>query len=186
MTKPTFSIIIPTYNRIELLRRALNSLRGQTYDHSLFEIIVVDDGSTDSTSLYVRGIESFNVWRNLRYHGVKKNQGRIAARNKGMELATKDWICWLDSDDEYVSTYLEVFAKAITENPECKIFTAGTVVYDEQLSVSRLRDAFMPGVREDGRGCLPFKSGGVSTGGFVFRRELSGGLRLPGQARSPY
>ena len=189
MEKPTFSIIIPTYNRVALLARALNSLYGQTYDKNLFEIIVVDDGSTDQTQQAMH-----DLWETRSrpqdpvfiVHRLQENKGRINARNIGMELASKEWICWLDSDDEYCSTYLEIYARAIEANPGTDIFTGGTIMYDEQNLQSRLRDGFMPGVRDDGRGCLPFKSGGVSTGGFVFRTRLAGGLHIPGQARVPY
>lgn len=184
MTKPTFSIIIPTFNRAHTILRALKSLINQTYAPGLFEIIIVDDGSTDQTQeilqrFEVRGPVSI-------VHVFKENRGRIAARNKGLDFATKEWICWLDSDDEYVSTYLEVFARAITENPDTKIFTGGTVVYNEKTLQSSLRDAFMPGVRQDGRGCDKFKSGRVSTGGFVFEARLGRAVGFLPEAATPY
>ncbi len=184
MDKPTFSIIIPTHNRLPLLKRAVRSLLSQTYDKHLFEILIVDDGSTDGTGQ--TNFDEETDGPKITVYSFSENQGRIAARIKGMELATKDWICWLDSDDEYVSTYLEVFARAIEQHPETSIFTCGTLVLDEKTVQSGLRDPFMPDLRPDGRGCLPFKSGRVSTGGFIFKRGLGAKLDIPGQTRVPY
>ena len=184
MNKPTFSIIVPTFNRLNLFKRCLRSLRNQTYDKNLFEIIVVVDGSDDGTKEWTRGLK-YNLPCTV-FHIEKENKGRIISRNKGMELAKNDWICWCDSDDELVSTYLEVFAKAIEEHPDTNVFTAGTVVYNEKTLHSSLRDGFMPGVRKDGRGCDQFKSGGVSTGGFIFNRRLIPFVGFLPEAKVPY
>lgn len=89
------SIIIPTYNRIEVLPRALDSVFGQTFSES-FEVIVVDDGSTDGTAELIR--------RNYpSVHLIKQaRRGVSAARNAGIKLAQGDWFAFLDSDDEWL------------------------------------------------------------------------------------
>jgi glycosyltransferase involved in cell wall biosynthesis len=87
-----FSIVIPTYNRANFVARTIQSLLAQTYPH--FEIIVVDDGSTDNTEAVVGGIRSDKVT----YH-KKKNGERAAARNFGARLAKGDYVNFFDSDD---------------------------------------------------------------------------------------
>lgn len=86
------SIIIPTYNRYHLLQRAITSLYAQTY--SYFEIIVVDDGSTDATAKIAIDFPE------VRYF-YQKNKGVSSARNFGIQKAKYDWIAFLDADDEW-------------------------------------------------------------------------------------
>ncbi len=94
--KPTVSIIIPTYNRRQLIARSIESVLNQTYRD--FELIVVDDGSTDGTSEVVAG---FNDQR-IRYIRHEKNRGEAAARNTGIKAARCDYIAYQDSDDEWL------------------------------------------------------------------------------------
>lgn len=89
-----FSVIIPSFNRRELLPRALNSVLAQTYLAA--EIIVVDDGSTDDTALMVaRDFPQVRLF-------VQANQGVSAARNLGLRHAQNEWVALLDSDDEWL------------------------------------------------------------------------------------
>ena len=95
------SVIIPTYNRYEALKRALTSIFSQTY--TPFEVIVIDDGSTDNTSK----IETFVTLNSIgslaiefRYF-YQENRGVSSARNLGIEKSACDWIAFLDSDDEW-------------------------------------------------------------------------------------
>ena len=89
--KPTVSVVIPTYNRAALLREALESVFAQSF--SDYEVIVVDDGSTDGTP---RMIEQYAdrvlyIWQ--------ENRGAAEARNRGTAAARGEWIAFLDSDD---------------------------------------------------------------------------------------
>ncbi len=98
---PLISIIIPTYNRAQLLKRAIESLLKQTYQG--FEIIVVDDASTDSTAEVVTGFDDGRI----RYLRHSRNQGPSAARNTGIKVAKGEYIAFLDDDDEYKESKIE-------------------------------------------------------------------------------
>lgn len=106
MSKPFFSIVLPTYNRASLLPRSIGSVIKQTY-HDL-ELVVVNDGSTDNTQNVVK---SFNDPR-IKYV-YQNNSERSAARNKGIDNASGTWICFLDSDDEYQPDHLQELAEFI-------------------------------------------------------------------------
>lgn len=86
------SVIIPTYNRFEVLKRALKSVMSQS--HQAEEIIVVDDGSDDKTSQITK------YFPNITYI-YQKNSGVSSARNSGIRSAKYEWIAFLDSDDEW-------------------------------------------------------------------------------------
>jgi glycosyltransferase involved in cell wall biosynthesis len=90
--KPFFSIIVPTYNRADLIKKTLDSLLAQQYEH--FEIIVVDDGSTDNTEEIVGAIKDPRI-----AYYKKSNAERGAARNFGIQRARGVYITFIDSDD---------------------------------------------------------------------------------------
>jgi len=91
---PTVSVIIPTYNRAHTIGRAIKSVLNQTYQD--FEIIVVDDGSTDNTEEVVKSFRD----KRIRYIQHKKNKGAAAARNTGIKSAKGKYIAFQDSDDD--------------------------------------------------------------------------------------
>jgi len=98
---PLVSIVIPTYNRERLLNRAVKSVLNQTYTN--FELIVVDDCSTDCTESVVKGFQDDRI----RYIRHERNQGAPTARNNGIKAANGDYIAFQDSDDVWLSTKLE-------------------------------------------------------------------------------
>lgn len=108
---PTVSVIIPTYNRSHLVGRAIRSVLNQTYQD--FEIIVVDDGSTDSTEDVVKG---FNDGR-IRYIRHDENKGAAAARNTGIKAALGKYIAFQDSDDEWWPEKLEKQVRVLENAP---------------------------------------------------------------------
>jgi glycosyltransferase involved in cell wall biosynthesis len=95
------TVILPTYNRARSLGRAINSVLAQT--HSELTLIVVDDGSTDSTETVVKSLTDERV----RYLRLPENRGPAAARNAGIREAATEWIAFQDSDDEWLPTKLE-------------------------------------------------------------------------------
>lgn len=111
--KPYFSVVIPSYNRAHRIRQTIESVLAQDYD--AWELIVVDDGSTDNTAEVV---STFNDQR-IRYY-YKDNAERGAARNFGARMAKGTYIFFLDSDDRikpgYFTHALELIAKS---NPKC-------------------------------------------------------------------
>ena len=109
---PTVSVIIPTYNRAHLVGRAICSVLNQTFQD--FEIIVVDDGSTDNTEEVVK---SFNDPR-IRYIRHEQNRGGSAARNTGIRAARGEYIAFLDSDDEWLPEKLDTQLKTMSTLPE--------------------------------------------------------------------
>ena len=106
------SVIIPTFNRIGLLQRAIDSVLSQSLKP--YEIIVVDDGSTDGTGDIIK----------QKYKSIKiiqqKNSGVSAARNNGIKHAKGDWIALLDSDDEWNKDKIGQQVNRLTDNPKYK------------------------------------------------------------------
>ncbi len=115
---PFFSVIIPTFNRAHLLAKAIQSVLDQTFTD--WELIVVDDGSTDETAAVVR---SFGDGR-IRYF-FKDNEERSAARNHGIEHSCGIFISFLDDDDHYLKDFLwENHRIIVRENtPVCAIMS---------------------------------------------------------------
>lgn len=96
------SIIIPTYNRREILEKCLHAIVKQTLPHERYEVIVIDDGSTDGTGQMVRQLNLPSV----RYM-YQFNRGRAAARNHGIRLAQHEVIIFIDSDIVVNETFVE-------------------------------------------------------------------------------
>ncbi|MCF6250977.1 MAG: glycosyltransferase family 2 protein [Methylococcaceae bacterium] len=107
------SIIIPTFNRSKLLKRALESIYKQSY--SEYEIIVIDDGSTDKTAEMISAL-----FADVNYI-YQSNSGVSAARNKGLEQAKGEWLAFLDSDDEWLPQKLEKQLDELKSMAEYKI-----------------------------------------------------------------
>ncbi len=108
------SIIIPVYNRADKIKKAVDSVLTQT--HELFELIVVDDGSSDESAKVLEEIDDkrLNIIR-------QPNKGVAAARNQGIEKSSCDWLAFLDSDDHWLETKLEKQISFHKESPDCLI-----------------------------------------------------------------
>jgi glycosyltransferase involved in cell wall biosynthesis len=110
MSHPTISVIIPTYQRAHVIGEALSSVLRQT--HQNFELIVVDDGSTDETAQVVSGFDDARIRFVPISHG-----GRSRARNEGAKRARGDAIVFLDSDDQAEPNWLEELVLALDGPP---------------------------------------------------------------------
>jgi len=116
------SVIIPMYNAGGSIIRALDSVRNQTYRGDV-EIIVVNDGSTDSSLAIVNDYTTRNSGLNIKVID-KPNGGVSAARNAGMREATGKYIALLDSDDEWLSNKLERQIEILTAHPDIDLLGA--------------------------------------------------------------
>ena len=113
------SVVIPSYNRKEFLKRSIDSVINQT--KKPFEIIVVDDGSTDGTETMIKSDYDFVKFIK------QKNKGVSAARNIGIKVSIGEWICFLDSDDEWKKDKLEKQINAMKSNPGYKFFHSNEI-----------------------------------------------------------
>lgn len=119
-----FSIVIPTYNRLSKLMRAVDSVLNQSFQG--FELIIVDDGSTDRTQEYVESIQDARV-----SYVWQSNSGLPSvARNKGISKATEPWVCFLDSDDWWMLNKLEEIHRIIKEHPDCDVVSHNELITD--------------------------------------------------------
>jgi len=109
---PLVSVIIPTYNRGWILKEAIESVLNQDYD--AFELIVVNDGSTDDSRDLLAGFDNITVLE-------QPNQGVSAARNKGVAHAKGSFIAFLDSDDVWLPRKLAVQVDFFQQNPKALV-----------------------------------------------------------------
>ena len=122
-SNPLVSIIIPTYNRAHLIGRALRSVLSQDYKN--FEIIIIDDGSTDNTESVVNGFgENFIFIK-------QENRGRSYARNVGLKIAKGAYIAFLDSDDEFLPTKLSATVGYLERNADYGMVYTSAYCCDE-------------------------------------------------------
>lgn len=115
---PFFSVIIPTYNRADFVRSTINSLLSQSFDS--FEILVIDDGSTDNTEEVISEINDSRL-----FYYKKGNQERAAARNFGAKRSRGRFVNFFDSDDIAYPNHLKTAYEITTQYPQYEIFHLG-------------------------------------------------------------
>lgn len=180
---PRFSITLPVYSELEpiqsgasgrrhfrgrTVQRAIKSIMAQQFKD--WELIIVDDGCIDDIT--PRILDAFeDMDERIKVIHNEVNVGRSAARNQGMEVSSGDWLCWIDSDDEYSSTYLRDLDRAIDEFPQYKIFNFGSIIHWPDYH-STIREAFKPEKNATGTGHEWFSSGHIGAGSFIFSRKL--------------
>ncbi len=113
---PEVSVIIPTYNRAKFVTKAIDSVLAQTYKD--YEIIVIDDGSTDNTQ------EVLEPYMDKITYMYQENAGVSAARNAGIRATTGQWIAFLDSDDKWMPEKLSIQMECLSQNNAKVCFTA--------------------------------------------------------------
>jgi len=153
MSVPAVSVIVPVYNRRDVIGRAVGSLLAQDFDKAV-EIIVVDDGSKDGSAEVVKNMDS-------RLHLIRqRNRGAAAARQTGVQAARADAVAFLDSDDVALPWHLSELWAGLHRRPDVVLAfaqiadMAGTV--PEYLPLNLDRDGIMPDPLVDLllRGCL--------------------------------
>ncbi|RYL89862.1 glycosyltransferase [Sporolactobacillus sp. THM7-4] len=140
------SVIIPTYNRGEFTEKAIKSVMAQTYKD--YEIIVVDDGSTDDTKERIKAFGD-----QVRYI-YQENKGPSAARNTAIQNAKGKYIAFCDSDDRFLPTKLEEQMKFIKNNPECRFLYTWYYNVNEQGEITKLRKPLTCQSKEHLQYCL--------------------------------
>ncbi|WP_294961242.1 glycosyltransferase family A protein [Sulfurimonas sp.] len=123
------SVVIPTYNRYEVLKRALKSVYAQT--HKPKEVIIIDDGSTDKTSQILK------TFPDAKYY-YQKNSGVSSARNLGIKKSNFEWIAFLDSDDEWHPQKLQEHLKLHQKCPKLQIS------YTDEKWIRNLKEVKIP------------------------------------------
>jgi glycosyltransferase involved in cell wall biosynthesis len=139
---PAVSVIIPTFNRSEFLRSAIATVLGQTFED--FELLVIDNGSTDNTRQVVTSIDD----KRIKYLRIAVNDGVSPARNLGINNSDGKYVAFLDDDDEWLSRKLERQV-SILENRPSKVggVYTGCIVIDR--TTGRTVREIMPQKRGD-------------------------------------
>ena len=124
MNDPIFSVIVPLYNKERYITRAIDSILGQSIED--FELIVVDDGSTD------KGVKIVNQYTDSRIILIEQeNAGPGAARNKGIENARGKYIAFLDADDIWLDDYLKTISDLIKKHPNAGAYSTSFKIKKE-------------------------------------------------------
>lgn len=165
---PYFSIIIPTFNRAHLLSRAIESVIAQEF--SDWQLIVVDDGSSDNTGEVVRVFTDIDT--RISYH-YSKNQGAAEARNLGATFASGRYLTFLDSDDEYLPDHLAIRADILSAQPALEMLHGGVEVIGDTMIADKNDPAKLIPIAD----C-------IIGGTFVIRRDLF--KKLAGFSDIPY
>ncbi|WP_448697802.1 glycosyltransferase family 2 protein [Mucilaginibacter sp. AW1-3] len=161
---PFFSVIIPTYNRGHLIEGVINSALEQLYQN--FEVIVVDDGSTDNTEQVIKG--KYQHLPQIRYI-KQRNAERGAARNTGLKNAKGKYVNYFDSDDVMYNNHLSEAYKFIQENNYPEIFLLNYVIQDENTNRT------VTGVKTNEKAINRFliKGNLLSCNGVVIRNDIA-------------
>jgi len=131
MSDPMFSVIVPVYNREQLVQRAIESILAQ--EEGDYELIVVDDGSTDRTVEVVRQYgEALTLIE-------QENAGPGAARNRGIRAATGEYVTFLDSDDQWLPWTLSTFREAIRRHDRPAFVCGNHVDLDLDEAIDSVR-----------------------------------------------
>ncbi len=133
MQNSFFSVVITTYNRAPLLKRALESLIYQTEKD--WEAIIIDDGSSDNSKAYIQEyLDSYS--EKIQYY-KQENKGTVGAKNRGISLAKGKFITFLDSDDEYHPVHLESRKDILEKNPTLEFLHGGVKIIGNEYVPDR-------------------------------------------------
>ena len=157
---PKVSVIIPAYNQAHFLQDAVDSVLNGIYAD--FEIVIVDDGSTDHTRQIAENISDPRV-----KYVYQENRGLAGARNTGIRNTTGKYIAYLDSDDLFAPEKLEVLAKKLDNEPELGLVAGQNILIgDEGSALGEIFDTPLP---QDGARLL--LGNPITVGSVLLRRE---------------
>lgn len=177
------SVIIPLYNKEQQIANTLRTVLNQTFQN--FEIIIVDDGSTDNSVIEAEKVQDSRI-RIIH----QKNAGVSAARNKGIEEARYNLIAFLDADDEWKSQYLEIQYNLYLKYPECSVYAVNYEFRDSKGKITPTKINKLPFTEEDGVLSNYFKVSSCShpplwTSAVVVRKEAIESIgKFPNGVRS--
>jgi len=137
---PFFSVVIPAYNRASFLTRTIQSVLKQT--ETDFELLMVDDGSTDQTKELVNAFAEKDS--RIRYIH-QENAERGAARNNGIRKANGEWIVFLDSDDEFQENHLSTLKKYILQDSSIQLIASRYTICENEKNMVQSMGELQPG-----------------------------------------
>ena len=180
MSEITFSIIIPSFNYAHYLSRAISSIHQQT--NSNYEILIVDDGSTDNTRHISEQLIS--QYPNLHYY-YQENQGPAAARNLGAVKSIGRYIIFLDADDELLHEALHEYKIMIDAHPKRHVFIGEHVT---QTTTGVLKKSTPQDLRIEGKEQLfaayLFGKVSISAGAIAIHHSVFKSIKFPEELRS--
>ena len=128
-----FSIIIPLYNKVPYVAKAIQSVLAQTFTD--YELVIVDDGSEDnSADVAAKVIEGHVNCRLMK----QENEGVSVARNNGVSVSQGEYLCFLDADDWWEPTFLEELDQLVAEFPDAGIYGTNYTIVNETKRKTRI------------------------------------------------
>lgn len=167
------SVIIPTYNREKTIERAVRSVLEQTYTD--FELLVIDDGSTDGTESLIEKI----IDERIRYIKLKENGGPSNARNAGVRLAEGEWVAFQDSDDFWYPDKLEKQLAYAETHPEYDLVYCSYRVFSGERSFTVPMEPYQD-ILEGKMTCALLKQNSIGTPTMLVKKDKfleTGGFR---------
>src|SRR5690606_19592347 len=134
--EPLVSVIIPFFNRNDLVIKALGNVSLQTYQN--IEVILVDDGSLNSLEI------SNDLGLNIQLKKLEENKGPGYARREGRHLAKGEYICYLDSDDWWSDNFIDECVKTIESDKSLGMVYSNTITMKNNLAVNRRVNEVIP------------------------------------------
>lgn len=166
-------MIIPTYNREKTIERAVRSVLEQTYTD--FELLVIDDGSTDGTESLIEKI----IDERIRYIKLKENGGPSNARNAGVRLAEGEWVAFQDSDDFWYPDKLEKQLAYAETHPEYDLVYCSYRVFSGERSFTVPMEPYQD-ILEGKMACALLKQNSIGTPTILVKKDKfleTGGFR---------
>lgn len=176
-----FSIIIPSYNYASRITFAIESVLNQPGDD--FEIIVVDDGSTDNTKDIVGRYCDLN--KGVVKYFFQKNNGPSSARNNGVKQSKGEYILFLDADDQLLENALNIFRNFIQKSPQTDFVFGGHIsVYDNGVTKIHKAPPLSNNNEKNFMDFLRKRFGSISHGSVIMKRHIFDKLEYPCDIRN--